>query len=107
MPVPTPRPDPRTTTPLKDMLVNPYDMQKYNAKRYWSPQPTEAEDTLYRPYDKPMNTLLNIFRNIQGWLELATHPNLSGCYDLEDLTTIPAAPTSPLDFFFAAQEHYT
>ena len=54
--------------PAKDMLVIHYDRKKYKAKRYWSPQPTEAEDTLYMTYDRPMNPLMTIFRNIQVWL---------------------------------------
>ena len=50
---------------------------------------------------------MTIFRNIQGWLERAAHPNCAGRYDLDNLTTIPVAPTSPLAFFFVAMEHYT
>ena len=65
LPVPPPRPDLRTTTPFKDMFVTPYDTEKYKAKMNWSPQPTEAEVTLYRTYDRPMNPLTAIFRNIQ------------------------------------------
>ena len=54
-----------------------------------------------------MNPMMTIFRNIQGWLELADHTNRAGRYDLEDLATLPVAPTSPLAFFFVAREHYT
>ena len=98
---------PRTRTPVKDMLVTPYDTEKVKAKSYWSPLPTEAEHTLYRPYDRPMNPLMTIFRNIQGWLEWADHQNRAGRYDLEDPATLPVTPISPLAFFFAAREHYT
>ena len=59
------------------------------------------------PYDMPMNPLMTIFRNIQGWLERAYHLNRAGRYDMEDLSTIPVASTSPLPFFFVAMEHYT
>ena len=105
MPVQPPRPDPRTTTPLKDMLVTTYDTEKYKAKRYHTLQPTEAEDTMNRPYDRPMNHLMTIFRNIQGWLERADHQNRAGSYDLIDLATLPVSPTSPLVFFFVEREH--
>ena len=54
-----------------------------------------------------MNPLMNISRNIQGWLEMAPHQNRACRYDLEELATLPVAPTSPLAFFFVAREHYT
>ena len=57
------------------MLVIHYDTEKYKAKMYWSPQPTKVVDTLYRPYDRPMNPLMTIFSNIQGSLERADHTN--------------------------------
>ena len=89
------------------MLVTPYDTEKYKAKSYWSPKPTETDNAIYRAYDRPMNPLITIFRNIQGWLERAYHLNRAGRYDLEDLATLPVAPTSPLAFFFVARGHYT
>ena len=60
------------------MLVTPYDTEKFKAKSYGLPLPTEAEHTRYRPYVSPMNRLMTIFRNIQGWLERADHPNRAG-----------------------------
>ena len=50
---------------------------------------------------------MTIFRNIQGWLERAAHPNRAGRFDLEDLATITVAPTSPVAFFFVSRGHYT
>ena len=107
MPLQPPRPDPRTTTPVNKMLVTPYDTEKFKAKSYWSPPPTEAENTLYKPYDMPMNPLMTIFRTIKGWLERADNPKRAGWHDLEDLDTIPVAPAYQLAFFFVAWEHYT
>ena len=43
-----------------------------------SPLPSQAEHTLYRPYGRPMNPLMTIFRNIQAWLERADHLNRAG-----------------------------
>ena len=47
------------------MLVIPYEIVKYKTMKYWIPLHKEAKDTLYRPYNRPMNPLIHIFSNIQ------------------------------------------